>query len=94
MKKLNWKLTALISIATLFIILSFVSLANSKTEEKETKNELVGTVTATMEYAYMEGQRDYAEGDIRIKKVGDDWEWTSSPWDGGSKPVYNLLSEY
>ncbi len=49
-----------------------------------------------MEYAYMEGQKDYSKGDIRIKFVNDENViWIKSPWDSKdstskfSKPLYD-----
>lgn len=46
------------------------------------------SITIAMEYAYFEGQKDYAEGDIRIKQNGNTWDWSKSPWDGGTKPMF------
>ena len=47
-----------------------------------------------MEMAYFEGQRDYANSDIRIAFVyktplGEGhWKWIKSPWDGGKKWIF------
>jgi len=42
------------------------------------------------EQAYFEGQRDYANGDIRITFTNDCcWVWTKSPWNSGQEPIYN-----
>ena len=47
-----------------------------------------------MEMAYFEGQRDYANGDMRItfvyeKPLGNGhWKWIKSPWNGGKKWIF------
>jgi len=52
--------------------------------EIDATNEITlrATVLKAMEYAYFEGQKDYAEDDVRIGKteIGE-WEWTKSCWD-------------
>ena len=63
----------------------------------EVKEEYRGTtdsIVMAMEYAYMEGQRDYMKGEIKIVEVNGDYKWTKSPWDGGRSAVHNYLSEY
>ena len=52
------------------------------------------SIIMAMEYAYMEGQRDYIQGEIKIVEVNGDYKWTKSPWDGGRAAVHNYLSEY
>ena len=52
------------------------------------------SIVMAMEYAYMEGQRDYIQGEIKIVEVNGDYKWTKSPWDGGRAAVHNYLSEY
>lgn len=43
-----------------------------------------------MEQAYFEGQKDALNGDVRIRKNGDScYIWIKSPWNNGSKPVFN-----
>lgn len=38
------------------------------------------TMSKQMERAYFEGQRDYSNGDIRIRWTNDScWVWTKSP---------------
>jgi hypothetical protein len=46
-------------------------------------------INRDFEKAYFEGQKDYLQGDIRIKvdSVGH-FYWTKSPWDDGKDPVY------
>lgn len=61
---------------------------------KKDSNEMTNSMLNFVEYAYMEGQRDAIEGDIRIEKIGDDYVWTKSPWDEGAKPAFKYLSEY
>jgi hypothetical protein len=42
------------------------------------------------EEAYFEGQKDYANNDIRIKFTQDScWVWTKSPWNSGEQPIYD-----
>lgn len=47
-----------------------------------------------MEYAYMEGQKDAIEGDIRVKEVDGDWKFIKTPWDSGREYAHTYLSEY
>lgn len=42
-----------------------------------------------MEYAYFEGQKDYINKDVRVKKEGDKYFWIKSPWDNNDEPKYN-----
>lgn len=51
-------------------------------------------VIVKLEYAYMEGQKDALEGDIRIKEVEGDWKYIKSPWDNGDKAIYVYHSQY
>ena len=64
--------------------------------EKQTTEEVVDSILSVTEYAYMEGQRDAIEGDIRIRKTfNGDWEWIKSPWDDDEIiPEFNKLSQY
>lgn len=53
-------------------------------------NECHNMYTKDMEKAYFEGQKDAIEGDVRIKKNKDSiYIWEKSPWNNGSKPLYN-----
>jgi len=81
-------------VLVLGIIFTITMVTTNKNQKEDLKTNLASAVVTTMEYAYMEGQRDYAEGDIRIEKIDDDWKWSSSPWDEGTEPVYEYLSEY
>lgn len=48
------------------------------------------------DYAYTEGRGDALEGDVRVKRWGNngDWAWTTTPWDSGRHPCYHTLFEY
>lgn len=42
------------------------------------------------EVAYFEGQKDYSEGDIRIKFNFDScYIWNKSPWDDNRTPLFH-----
>ena len=73
---------ALFALITVFLI-----LLNLITIHKENdKTEIIKVI----EQAYFEGQRDYANGDVRIKFTKDScWVWSKSPWDNGATPVFN-----
>ena len=49
-------------------------------------NKTCDLIKRSLERAYYEGQKDYAEGDIRITDLKYDhcYSWTKSPWDGTS----------
>ena len=79
----------------IFCLIAFLALVvNQCHQEKDVVKEIVDFSLTTTEYAYMEGQKDSIEGDIRIEKNGDDWVWIKSPWDDGDEPFYQSLSEY
>jgi hypothetical protein len=41
------------------------------------------------EKCYFEGQKDYAEGDIRVKLTNDScWVWIKSPWNDDKPPKF------
>jgi len=55
-------------------------------------------VYALAEQAYMEGQIDYMNGDVRVERVAQegitDYVWVKSPWDDEQYPVHKYRSEY
>ena len=55
-------------------------------ENKKEQVDIEKILRTEIEKAYYEGQRDYAEGDIRIRDLNYDhcYHWVSSPWDGGN----------
>jgi len=74
-------------IIVLFIAISLMS-CNHTVVNKE-KTALV--LQEALEYAYFEGQRDFANGDIRIEWITDScWTWTKSPWNDGTPPIYDI----
>jgi hypothetical protein len=96
--KRDWLLLIGITIIILTVISGVIFIC-SLNRVRKTREEIVDTVTpifiSTVERAYMEGQKDVIEGDIRIEKEGDDWKWIKSPWDDSErKPSYKYLSEY
>lgn len=70
-----------ITICSLGLYLSYKSDLNQKIET-------IKLIYMYTEKGYFEGQKDAIEGDIRIRKNGNIYEWTKSPWDDGSKPMY------
>jgi len=47
-------------------------------------------ILVLMEKAYYEGQKDYAEGDTRVKLDSDScYVWVKSPWDSGTPAKFN-----
>lgn len=80
-----------ILLVCIFLIFGIVFSIKSDSDRRV---EIRAHITELVEYAYMEGQIDYAEGDIRITSEGSDWVWTKSPWDSGEKPVFEYMSEY
>ena len=78
MKKFN-----LISFSILLIMILFTSCDYGVVVNRS-------DLTAELEKAYFEGQRDYANGDKRIRWTKDScWVWVKSPWDSGSQPIFN-----
>jgi hypothetical protein len=75
-------LTVLIIILTLFGTGIYYA---SKENEKE-QVDIEKTLRIEIEKAYYEGQRDYAEGIVRIRDERFDhcYHWVESPWDGGN----------
>jgi len=63
-------------------------------KEEEQYEGAAASLRMSMEYAYMEGQRDYIEGEIKIVEINGDYKWIESPWEGGGDTVHNYLSEY
>lgn len=49
-------------------------------------------IKKALEYAYSEGQIDYSNDDIRIKKIDSTYIWVRSPWNDGKEPTYNFES--
>lgn len=96
--KRDWILLIGIAILILTVISGVISIRVLNRAQEKTREEIVDTVTpifiSTVERAYMEGQKDAIEGDIRVEKEGDDWKWIKSPWDSERKPSYKYLSEY
>ena len=82
-RKLSWNFTAeyIYMIAQIDVV----------TEVVDTGLGYSGDITS---YAYVEGKGDANVGDIRIEKIGEDWKWIKSPWDGGSHAIFNRFSEY
>jgi hypothetical protein len=76
---------------SILITLTVIFLSINKNREENT----VESLTTLLEYAYMEGQRDYMDGDIRIEKNSyGDYVWIKSPWNQGDEPTYQTLREY
>ncbi len=54
-------------------------------------------ITAQMEKAYFEGQKDYLNGKVCIEATVDGnithYKWIKSPWDSGTTPVFKIPSE-
>ena len=53
-------------------------------EEKARKEQLIKVLTLVhrvQEESYFEGQKDYMNGDIRISKTNNCYQWVKSPWD-------------
>ncbi|KKL64262.1 hypothetical protein LCGC14_2166770 [marine sediment metagenome] len=86
-----------IMITVIFIIVIFVGVLQygkhkfSKTSKISESTEII---KEALEKAYMEGQKDVFEDDIRIEKYGYDWIWIKSPWNDNTNPVHKFLSEY
>jgi len=97
--KRDWVLLIGITIIILTIIFGIIFICSLNRAQKKTREEIVDTVTpmfiSILERAYMEGQRDAIEGDIRIERERDDWKWIKSPWDDSERePSYKYISEY
>lgn len=80
------------------ILLLFIVFISCSTENKKELSTIEDTLTNAikmgMEYAYFEGQKDALEGDVRIKKVNGNWEWSKSPWDDTlTNPKYRPVKE-
>tara|TARA_Y100000310_G_C20615828_1_gene780575 strand:- start:934 stop:1182 length:249 start_codon:yes stop_codon:yes gene_type:complete len=45
------------------------------------------------EYAYAQGQADAMKGELHIQKIGDDYEYISSPWNDGKPVIISLKGE-
>lgn len=70
-------------------VIACVLLVSSFFISKKTDRDVSAVITASLEQAYFEGQRDALEGDVRIKITEEGWVWTKSPWDGGQSPLYD-----
>ena len=66
-------------IATCFVILSLDHM----------QKKLDYAQKAMLEREYFKGQRDFAEGDIRIKRVNSHWAWEYSTWEDYGMPLYD-----
>lgn len=53
-------------------------------ERKERLFTIFRLVHKVQEESYFEGQKDYMNGDIRISKTNNCYQWIKSPWDTGS----------
>jgi hypothetical protein len=77
---------------TLLTILVFTlfSCNYAIVDMNETEEKLNLFLREVAEEAYFEGQKDYMNGDIRIKKTYDStYIWVKSPWDSGKEPIFN-----
>lgn len=68
------------------ILLSIIKVCDIAVTEKISEAS-----RALCEEAYFEGQKDYANGDIRIKYIEEDscYHWTKSPWNKEEKHERN-----
>ena len=75
-------------VSFLIIVLTLVGtgIYYATKENKKEQVDVEKTLRTEIEKAYYEGQRDYAEGNIRIRDLNYDhcYHWVGSPWDGGS----------
>ena len=74
------------------VIESYEEIEEIEINKKD--ENMYNIIKSIMEKAYMEGQKDAVEGDVRIEKYGYDYIWIKTPWDDGDNPENNLLSEY
>ena len=78
---------ALVAIGLLFLTASHL---DAKREQACVVNGYaVTTPKEALEYGYFEGQKDYRNGDVRIRIYGTgecDWCWTKNPWDNCTNP--------
>lgn len=80
----------------IIVIFAVISILNVNMKaESDAKFEALRLFFKAKEHAYMEGQKDALEGDIRIIRTqSGDYEWTRSPWDHTFEPMFKRLSEY
>jgi len=65
----------------------------TNTEGRGSKLEKI--ITAGMEYAYMEGQKDALNGEIHVELSGEeDARWISNFYDSGKEPIFEEYSDY
>ena len=58
-----------------------------------TREPNIKSILATTEYTYMQGQKAAINGDIRIEKINDTYQWTTSCWEDKST-LYITEEEY
>lgn len=72
-------LVAFFLLLFVIIYIGYVVFGNMYNDDKKNKNDKIKQI---MEWAYIEGQKDALEGDIRIKKLNDStYVKTKSLWD-------------
>jgi len=94
----NAKLILGVGAAIMLIVILFMGIAfwskpsadeiqQAKVEavESSVKSKIISALSSDMEKAYMYGQIDAINGDIKIGKKDSIWHYTDSPWDG-AKP--------
>ena len=81
--------TSLKVIALLIAFSTFIFYITSSSIEKQV--EIKKKVTMGLEEAYFEGQRDFLNGKIRIKKNDDNsYSWINGgPWEGNTTTLWN-----
>lgn len=85
----QYRLIIAIFIGIIIIISALGILAALDVNEFENKKLKVISehIVKRMEYAYMEGQKDALEGDVRIEKGDSVWTYIKTPWDSDSVTI-------
>lgn len=89
-------------IASVFALSIFVFMVIHLKHEVDKTNQTFNDVHQQIikmlheqaEESYFEGQKDYLNGDIRIKKDSNCYVWTKSPWDENTETDPNKMSTY
>lgn len=72
-----------------FLIISIIMLFSSCDYVIVDKYETDKKIQELAEKAYFEGQKDFMENDIRIKKLNNScYIWIKSPWNNKTEPIF------
>jgi len=85
-----WVLSIVVPVVVVSVVVVTHQLSSIRKDKQEKKEVATNKILVLMEKAYYEGQKDYAEGDTRVKLDSDScYVWVKSPWDSGTPAKFN-----